>query len=425
MIYKLDPDWIGFPDANKANRSGIIAIEGDLSPKRLLAAYAAGIFPWYNEETEPILWWSPDPRMVLFPRNFRLSHSLLRTIKSHRFEVKIDTCFNQVMRCCQTTARPNQSGTWINERMIDSYTALHEKGFAHSFETFLDGELVGGLYGICLNDKFFGESMFHHVTDASKVAFARLVEFATIHGFQLIDAQQETKHLSSLGANPISRARFLEMIKEQTWPTIHWKWKQNNVVLLIGGNQGNRGEMIAKAAGLIDRRIGPIERISSIYETDPWGFEAEQTFFNQALVIGTDLSPERVLDNALSIEAELGRVRKETEPTQEKRTYTSRPIDIDLIFYNSEVIDTPRLTIPHPRMPQRRFVLTPLAEIMPDFIHPVSHKRMDELLKTCDDTGSVRKIKDIKEAIKKIMDSDTQIGPKKNVRNKYRKPLNA
>ena len=210
MIYQLDPHYPGFPNPEEAEPEGIIAIGGDLSPARLINAYCSGIFPWFNED-EPILWWSLDPRMVLFPDEFRYSKSLQRTVRSGKYEVRIDTSFEQVMRHCSTVDRSKQgqNGTWITEEMVEAYVRLHQLGLAHSFETYYQGEMVGGLYGVSLGPFFFGESMFHTMTDASKVAFVRLVQFAREHHFRLIDAQQESTHLASLGARPIPRSEYL------------------------------------------------------------------------------------------------------------------------------------------------------------------------------------------------------------------------
>ena len=210
MIYQLDPLYPGFPNPEEAEPEGIIAIGGDLSPARLINAYCSGIFPWFNED-EPILWWSLNPRMVLFPDEFRYSKSLQRTVRSGKYEVRIDTSFEQVMRHCSNVDRSKQgqSGTWITEEMVEAYVRLHQLGLAHSFETYYQGEMVGGLYGVSLGPFFFGESMFHTMTDASKVAFVRLVQFAREHHFRLIDAQQESTHLASLGARPIPRSEYL------------------------------------------------------------------------------------------------------------------------------------------------------------------------------------------------------------------------
>lgn len=213
MIYQLDPEYVGFPDPEEAEPEGLLAIGGDLSVPRLLEAYCCGIFPWYSDE-EPLLWWSLDPRMVLFPEEFRCSKSLRRVVRSGRFEVRIDTCFEQVMRHCGSVQREDQDGTWITEEMVQAYLALHEHGFAHSFETFFHGELVGGLYGVSIGDVFCGESMFHTMTDASKVALVRLVDFCRQHHFRLIDAQQVTRHLASLGARPIPRKDYLKILND-------------------------------------------------------------------------------------------------------------------------------------------------------------------------------------------------------------------
>ena len=224
MLYQLDPDYFGFPDPNEAEPEGIIAIGGDLKPERLLNAYASGIFPWYNPGEE-ILWWSLDPRMVLFIDDFRYSKSLRRVVKSGKYEVRIDTNFRQVIILCAVIQREDQDGTWITDEMMEAYCRLHELGFAHSFETYYEGELVGGLYGVSLGQFFFGESMFHTMTDASKVAFVRLVEFCRDNHFLLIDAQQETPHLASLGAKPIPRQEFLKILDTIDFDkTLRGKW---------------------------------------------------------------------------------------------------------------------------------------------------------------------------------------------------------
>lgn len=211
MIYELDPDYPGFPDPEEAEPDGLVAIGGDLTPQRLINAYCQGLFPWYSEG-EPIMWWSLDPRMVLFPDEFRCSKTLRRLVRSGRFEVRIDTCFEEVMHQCAQVEREGQDGTWITSEMIAAYVQLHQLGLAHSFETFREGHLVGGLYGVSVGQIFCGESMFHIETDASKVAMVRLVEFCRQHNFRLIDAQQETSHLASLGARPIKRADYLAIL---------------------------------------------------------------------------------------------------------------------------------------------------------------------------------------------------------------------
>jgi len=212
LIYRLLDDDYAFPSAELAEPDGLLAIGGDLSPLRLLNAYANGIFPWYNEG-EPILWWSLDPRLVIRPGEMKVSKSLRHTLRSGRFEVRIDTDFRLVMQHCAATPREGQDGTWITDDILEAYCRLHELGFAHSFETWLDGELVGGLYGIAIGKAFFGESMFHTVSDASKVAFWHLHQFLLNHDFKLIDCQQETLHLKSLGAYAIPRKDFLKELE--------------------------------------------------------------------------------------------------------------------------------------------------------------------------------------------------------------------
>lgn len=215
MIYQLNDEDCFFPSAELANEDGLLAFGGDLSPQRLIMAYANGIFPWYNDD-EPILWWSLDPRLVIRPGEMKVSKSLRHTLKSGKFEIKIDTNFRQVMMHCAETPREGQDGTWIQDEMVEAYCHLHELGIAHSFETYQNGALVGGLYGLAIGKVFFGESMFHTVTDASKVAFYYLHQFLKNNGFQLIDCQQETSHLMSLGAYTVPRHVFLEELKVLT-----------------------------------------------------------------------------------------------------------------------------------------------------------------------------------------------------------------
>jgi leucyl/phenylalanyl-tRNA--protein transferase len=202
-----------FPPVSRALASpnGLLCAGGDLSPARILDAYAHGIFPWFSEG-DPILWWSPDPRMVLFPDELKVSRSLRKTLAHGAYEPRFDTAFRRVMEEC-AQPRDGQGGTWILPGMIDAYTALHESGFAHSVESWRDGELVGGLYGVALGRVFFGESMFTRATDASKVALARLVERLRRDGYQLIDCQQATGHLASLGARAIPRQEFVRRLR--------------------------------------------------------------------------------------------------------------------------------------------------------------------------------------------------------------------
>jgi len=199
-----------FPDPATASASGLLAHGGDLSPERLLAAYAQGVFPWYDDP--PIRWYSPDPRMLLWPDRLRVSRSLARTIRAGRYEVRWDTAFEAVMRACRDAPRPGQDGTWIDDAMLRGYTALHDLGFAHSVESFEDGVLVGGLYGVSIGAAFFGESMFAHRSDASKVAFVHAVQRMRDWGFELIDCQVYTDHTARFGACEVPRARFLEAL---------------------------------------------------------------------------------------------------------------------------------------------------------------------------------------------------------------------
>ncbi len=224
MLFRLDDNDYGFPSAELAEKDGLLAIGGDLSPLRLLNAYANGIFPWFDED-QPILWWSLDPRLIIRPGGMKISKSMRHTINSRKFEVKIDTNFRSVMKHCAEMPREGQDGTWILDEMVEAYCLLHELGFAHSFETYLDGKLVGGLYGVSIGKAFFGESMFHSVSDASKVAFYHLHQFLQSHDFKLIDCQQETDHLKSLGAYTIPRHDFLiELENLVTEPSLIGNW---------------------------------------------------------------------------------------------------------------------------------------------------------------------------------------------------------
>ncbi len=233
IIYQLDDDDCTFPYAGLANKDGILAFGGDLSSERLLMAYANGIFPWYSE-LNPILWWSLDPRLIIRPGEMKVSKSLRRLMASGKFEVKIDTDFENVMLNCAQVARNGQNGTWIHDEMIDSYCNLHRMGFAHSFETYQDDVLVGGLYGLSIGKVFFGESMFHKVSDASKVAFFHLHKFLMDNEFKLIDCQQETSHLKSLGAYAMPRTEFLDEIKGLVeMPTLKGRWGTANTIEVV------------------------------------------------------------------------------------------------------------------------------------------------------------------------------------------------
>ncbi len=209
-VYKLKKEIV-FPNPNNAHPCGLLAVGGDLSFERLLLAYTNGIFPWFTEG-EPILWWSPDPRLVLFPEKLKVSKSLKQTIRSKKFNVKFDTNFEEVINCCAEVPRKNEDGTWITKEMIEAYNILYKQGFAHSVETYYKDKLVGGLYGVSLGRAFFGESMFHFMTDASKVALFYLVEKLKLWKFDFIDAQIKTGHLLSLGAEEINRKKYLKLL---------------------------------------------------------------------------------------------------------------------------------------------------------------------------------------------------------------------
>jgi len=219
------PYTYAFPDPLKAGKDGLLAAGGDLSAEALIAAYSAGIFPWFEEDS-PILWWSPDPRLVLFPERFKLSATLKQNIKRRNYTVQFDHDFPAVIRNCASVQRRNQKGTWITPEMQQAYIELHQKGFAHSVETYAGDVLAGGLYGVSLGRAFFGESMFHHQADASKVALYYLVEQMKKWDFHFIDAQQPTAHLKSLGAEEIPRKEFLKRLQRSLeYPTRQGKWE--------------------------------------------------------------------------------------------------------------------------------------------------------------------------------------------------------
>jgi leucyl/phenylalanyl-tRNA--protein transferase len=221
MIPWLNPAT-GFPDTALARKEpdGLLCAGGDLEPANIIEAYSRGIFPWFSDD-QPILWWSQDPRMVLFPPEFKVSKSLAKTVKSAKFEIRFDTAFADVIAGC-AAPRGLDGGTWIVQEMQEAYIRLHRMGVAHSVESWLPrddgadrgGELIGGLYGIALGRMFFGESMFTRATDASKVALVALVEKLRRDGFELIDCQQQTRHLASFGARPIPRQDFVQRLKE-------------------------------------------------------------------------------------------------------------------------------------------------------------------------------------------------------------------
>jgi leucyl/phenylalanyl-tRNA--protein transferase len=221
-IFALNEQII-FPPVNLAERSGILAVGGDLSPERLIEAYRRGIFPWYSEG-DPIIWWSPDPRFVLFPAETYISKTMRQVLRRKVFEVSFDRDFRAVMRGCQGP-RKREKGTWITEEMMEAYIRLHESGIAHSIETWQNGELTGGLYGISLGRCFFGESMFTRVSNASKAAFITLSMRLRELGFVIIDCQVYTPHLESLGARHITRDEYIAILEEGLkYETIQGSW---------------------------------------------------------------------------------------------------------------------------------------------------------------------------------------------------------
>lgn len=210
MIHYLS-DKLWFPPASEAMDDGLLAVGGDLSTERILLAYRNGIFPWFNED-EPPVWWCPDPRFVLFPEKLKVSKSMQQLLKRNYFEFKTDTVFEEVIRNCRHIARKDQDGTWISDEVVAAYTKLHHMGIAHSAEAWLNGELVGGLYGLKMGKLFFGESMFSKISNASKYAFLSYVTLLQSEGVQLIDCQVYTEHLESLGAEMITRTDFLRWL---------------------------------------------------------------------------------------------------------------------------------------------------------------------------------------------------------------------
>ena len=216
-------DELLFPHPELAEKDGLLAAGGDLSEERILLAYSLGIFPWYTSGL-PILWWSPDPRLVLFPEDLRVSRSLRQTIRKGIFRVTVDNAFDEVIRSCECMHKREDGDTWITQGMIDAYTCLHRSGYAHSVESWYEGELAGGLYGVSMGKVFFGESMFTKKSDASKVAFVMLVRQMMQWDIRLIDCQVTTQHLIQFGARNVPRKAFLKMLKEAlAAPAPDWK----------------------------------------------------------------------------------------------------------------------------------------------------------------------------------------------------------
>jgi leucyl/phenylalanyl-tRNA--protein transferase len=220
-----------FPDPRHAAEEGLLAYGGDLHPDRILKAYRSGIFPWYNPG-DPILWWSPDPRLLLYPERFVLRRSFRRVLRNREYTVRFDHDFPAVIAACAAVPRPGQRGTWLTPEMQAAYTELHRRGFAHSVEVYREGELAGGLYGIAMGGAFFGESMFSARPDGSKIALKALSDVLREKGYDFIDCQVVTDHLVSLGATPVPRERFLEELERAlgkpsdigSWSDYHWEY---------------------------------------------------------------------------------------------------------------------------------------------------------------------------------------------------------
>lgn len=225
-MFRLNRQDLRFPPVDRASPEGLLAVGGDLRPERLLEAYRHGIFPWYNDD-QPILWWSPDPRAVLFPSKLHVSRSLTRRLRQNVFTVTLDTNFRTVMeQCAGPRLQYPEGGTWITGEMLDAYTRLHELGYAHSVEAWQDQRLVGGLYGVALGSAFFAESMFTRVDDASKVALVRLFRQLQAWDFRLIDCQQFSPHVSRFGAEEISRVDFVTYLTAAlTLPDRRGRWE--------------------------------------------------------------------------------------------------------------------------------------------------------------------------------------------------------
>jgi leucyl/phenylalanyl-tRNA---protein transferase len=223
-IFRLVDEPV-FPPPDYADPSGLLAVGGDLSNERLLEAYRVGIFPWYSDD-QPILWWSPDPRLILDLKDFKISRSLGKTLKKGVFQVTFDHAFEEVIQACAVVPREAQNGTWITAEMQEAYINLHGLGYAHSVETWFGGQLAGGLYGVSLGKCFFGESMFHLKTDASKIALATLVERLKSWDFHFIDSQMTTEHMVRLGAKELSRRIFLKRLQSALrHPTRRGRWR--------------------------------------------------------------------------------------------------------------------------------------------------------------------------------------------------------
>ena len=225
MIPQLNKYNLEFPNPKDANEDGIVAWGGDLNPSRLLRAYQNGIFPWYSQD-DPIIWWSVNPRLIMELNDFKLSRSLKKSMK--KFTYKFDSNFKEVMQNCKTIQRNDKLGTWINDDVVQAYCELHDLGFAHSVESYLDNKLVGGLYGVVIGSVFCGESMFAHSSDASKAAYATLVKHLKDWGYDFIDCQVPTNHLKSLGAKEVSRDYFLQRLSKSNFKKSEHFWEIDN-----------------------------------------------------------------------------------------------------------------------------------------------------------------------------------------------------
>jgi leucyl/phenylalanyl-tRNA---protein transferase len=214
-----------FPPPHFAEPEGLLAVGGDLSEQRILLAYQMGIFPWFTDD-EPILWWSPDPRLLLYPADIHVSSRLMRTIRHGSFKVTCDTAFDRVIDACASVRIQNFQETWIGQDMIDAYCCLFESGYAHSIEVWYEGDLAGGLYGLSLGGSFFGESMFSNISNTSKIALVVLCRFLNALSFDLIDCQVKTDHLKRMGAVEVSRSRFIKKLqKSMSRQTLKGSWK--------------------------------------------------------------------------------------------------------------------------------------------------------------------------------------------------------
>ncbi|MBS4067903.1 MAG: leucyl/phenylalanyl-tRNA--protein transferase [Sulfurimonas sp.] len=227
-IPQLKKHELTFPNPNDANEDGIVAWGGDLNPPRLIRAYQNGIFPWYAKN-DPIIWWSTDPRLIMELGDFKLSRSLKKSMK--KFHYKIDANFIEVMKQCSSVKRENQNGTWIQDEIIEAYSALHDMDMAHSIESYQNGKLVGGLYGVVVGKVFCGESMFSLVNDASKSAYAILIKHLKFWGYDFIDSQVPTEHLKSLGAKEVTREYFLSRLYKVNMDIIKHKWQIENSII--------------------------------------------------------------------------------------------------------------------------------------------------------------------------------------------------